>query len=89
MTARYTYYIQLGITLSGDPVDRSVTIKLDQDLLGSFPEGYRHVAYLQSKNGFKVKNNLPGLSGPAVEKVYAEGGAWLAGSPKPGRATLR
>lgn len=67
-----------------DPVDRSVTLKLDQDLLASFPEGYRHLAYLQSKNGFKVKNNLPGLRGAVVEKVYAEGKAWLAGSPKPG-----
>lgn len=67
-----------------DPVDRSVTLTLDQDLLASFPEGYHHLAYLQSKNGFKVKNNLPGLRGPVVEKVYAEGKAWLAGSPKPG-----
>ena len=30
-----------------DPVDPSVRIKLDPDLLGSLPEGYRHLGYLQ------------------------------------------
>ncbi len=67
-----------------DPVDPSAVLKLDQELLGRFPEGYRHLAYLQSKNGFKVKAGLPGLRGPAVEKLYAEGKAWLAGSTRPG-----
>src|ERR1051325_5296240 len=50
----------------------------------SFPEGYRHLGYLQSSNGFNVKGNLPGLRGPAVETLYAEGKAWLAGSKTPG-----
>ena len=67
-----------------DPVDPSATLKLDPDLLARFPEGYRHLGYLQSKNGFTVKTNLPGLRGPAVEKVYQEGKAWLEGSAKPG-----
>jgi hypothetical protein len=52
-------------------------------LLGSFPEGYRHLAYLQTKNGFHVKEGLPGLRGPAVEKLYAEGKAWLGGAERP------
>ena len=67
-----------------DPVDPSAVLKLDAELLSSFPEGYRHLAYLQSKNGFKVKAGLPGLRGPAVEKLYAEGKAWLEGSARPG-----
>ena len=67
-----------------DPVDPSAVLKLDAELLSSFPEGYRHLAYLQSKNGFKVKAGLPGLRGPIVEKVYAEGKAWLEGSARPG-----
>jgi hypothetical protein len=67
-----------------DPVDPSAVLKLDQKLLASFPEGYRHLAYLQSRIGYKVKDNVPGLRGPAVEKLYSEGKAWLAGSPKPG-----
>ena len=67
-----------------DPVDPSVTLKLDQRLLDSFPEGYRHLAYLQSKIGFPVRKGLPGLKGASVERVYAEGKSWLAGSENPG-----
>lgn len=67
-----------------DPVDPATAPKLDPAHLARFPEGYRHLAYLQSKNGFKIKDGLPGLRGPAVEKLYAEGRAWLAGSAKPG-----
>jgi hypothetical protein len=67
-----------------DPVDPSAVLTLDQTSLSRFPEGYRHLAYLQSRNGFAVKDNLPGLRGPAVEKLYGEGRAWLAGSDRPG-----
>ena len=67
-----------------DPVDPSAVLHLDPDLLARFPEGYRHLGYLQSKNGFTVKADLPGLRGAAVERLYAEGKAWLAGSERPG-----
>jgi len=67
-----------------DPVDPSAVLKLDTEWLARFPEGYRHLAYLQSKNGFKVKEGLPGIRGSAVEKLYAEGKAWLQGSARPG-----
>ena len=67
-----------------DPVDPSAVLKLDAELLGRFPEGYRHLAYLQSKNGFQVKLGLPGLRGAAIEKLYAEGKGWLAGVSTPG-----
>jgi hypothetical protein len=67
-----------------DPVDPAARLTLDPVRLASFPEGYRHLGYLQSKVGFTVKTGLPGLRGPAVDKVYAEGAAWLAGSPTPG-----
>ena len=67
-----------------DPVDPSAILVLDKEQLARFPEGYRHLGYLQSKNGFAVKLDLPGLRGPAVEKLYAEGKAWLAGSTRPG-----
>ncbi|MEP7304264.1 MAG: nuclear transport factor 2 family protein [Acidobacteriota bacterium] len=67
-----------------DPLDPAAALSLDQALLASFPEGYRHLGYLQSQNGFTVKQGLPGLRGPEVEKLYAEGRAWLAGSEGPG-----
>ena len=67
-----------------DPVDPSARLTLDPARLASFPEGYRHLGYLQSKVGFTVKTGLPGLRGAAVETLYAEGAAWLAGSATPG-----
>ena len=67
-----------------DPVDPSARLTLDASLLSQFPEGYRHLGYLQSANGFTVKKGLPGLRGEAVEKLYAEGRAWLGGSSTPG-----
>lgn len=64
-----------------DPVDPSARLVLDQTLLAEFPEGYRHFAYVQTKAGFPVKRDLPGLRGPAVERLYAAGAAYLAGGP--------
>jgi hypothetical protein len=66
-----------------DPLDPSSRLKLDPDLLGSFPEGYRHLAYLQTKLGFRIKQDLPQLKGAAIERLYAHGKAWLAGAPSP------
>ena len=67
-----------------DPVEPGRTLTLDPALLARFPEGYRHLGYLQSKAGFDVRLGLPGLRGAEVEKLYGEGAAWLAGSPQPG-----
>jgi hypothetical protein len=68
-----------------DPVDPGAVLKLDRSLLESFPEGYRHLAYLQTRIGYEVKRSgLPGVRGPAVERLYSEGAAWLDGSAKPG-----
>jgi SnoaL-like domain len=62
-----------------DPVDPAAELKLDSKLLAEFPEGYRHLAYLQARIGYKVKKDMPGLKGPEVERLYASGKAWLAG----------
>src|SRR5262249_5646799 len=37
-----------------DPVDPAAKLSLKRELLARFPEGYRHLAYLQAENGFKV-----------------------------------
>ena len=64
-----------------DPVDPAAQLALDRKLLAQFPEGYRHLAYLQSKIGYKIKTDMPGLDGRAVEALYARGATWLAGKP--------
>ena len=61
-------------------VDPAATLTLDAQLLASFPEGYRHLAYLQTRLGFEVKKNLPGTRGPEIEALMARGVRWLSGA---------
>jgi hypothetical protein len=63
-----------------DP-DPANPLKLDASILQQFPEGYRHLAYLQTKIGYNVKRDMPGLKGAEVEALYARGKTWLAGGP--------
>jgi hypothetical protein len=62
-----------------DPVDPGVKLALDAALLEGFPEGYRHLAYLQTRIGYVVKRDMPGLKGEAVQALYARGRRWLDG----------
>jgi len=64
-----------------DPVDPAARPELDASVLERFPEGYRHLAYLQTRIGFQVKPDMPMLKGEAVQRLYARGAAWLAGGP--------
>ena len=63
-----------------DPVDPAARLALDPELLARFPEGYRHLAYLQTRIGYTIKLDLPQLKGPVVEALYAHGRAWLDGA---------
>lgn len=67
-----------------DVVSPAQAVGLDTARLEAFPPGYRHLAYLQREQGFDVKDGLPGLTGPVVKNLYAEGAAWLGGSATPG-----
>jgi hypothetical protein len=62
-----------------DPVDPSIALSLEKSLLDRFPEGYRHLAYLQTRIGYTVKRDMPGLKGTEVEALYAAGERWLQG----------
>lgn len=62
-----------------DPVDSSARLQLDAALLATFPEGYRHLAYIQTRIGYKVKMDMPMLKGAEVQALYARGARWLAG----------
>ena len=61
-----------------DPVDPAARLELDQTALANFPKGYRHLAYIQTLIGYTVKLDMPQLTGPEVERLYARGKAWLA-----------
>jgi hypothetical protein len=62
-----------------DPVDPAATLKLDAQALASLPEGYRHLAYIQQRIGYRVKLDMPMLKGPVVEELYRRGAEWLVG----------
>ena len=62
-----------------DPIDPAAKLTLESELLDAFPEGYRHLAYIQTKIGYAVKRDMPGLKGPEVEALYDRGRRWLQG----------
>jgi hypothetical protein len=62
-----------------DTVVPNAPLTLDAELLARFPEGYRHLAYLQSQIGYTIKPDMPGLRGEAVEALYRSGAKWLNG----------
>jgi hypothetical protein len=64
-----------------DPVDPAARLELDPGLLDRFPAGYRHLGDAQTRIGFDVKADMPGLTGPEVEDLYARGARWLGGGP--------
>jgi SnoaL-like domain len=61
------------------PINPAGFLELEPELLASFPEGYRHLGYLQSHIGFTVNKHLPGARGPRIEALQAHGRRWLAG----------
>ncbi len=63
-----------------DPLDPAASLTLDQTKLAQYPEGYRHLAYIQEEIGYRVKRDMPGLRGAEVEKLVGQGRAWLGGA---------
>jgi hypothetical protein len=75
-----------------DPIDPAAAPRLDTVRLASFPEGYRHLAYIQTGIGYEVKLDMPMLEGPVVEGLYRRGARWLVGGVldrSAGNATVR
>ena len=62
-------------------VDPAATIALDPARLEQFPEGYRHLAYLQVDQGMEVYRNMPGTRGKEIDALNARMSAWLTGGP--------
>lgn len=60
-----------------EPVRPGTALKLDESELARFPEGYRYLAYVQSRNGSTVDLGLPTPRSAALEQLYREGNAWL------------
>jgi len=63
------------------PLDPAARLELDRVALERYPVGYRHLAYLQERQGLTIKPDMPGLTGAEVEALYESGKRWLAGGP--------
>lgn len=59
------------------PVSGTAVPQLDPDLLASFPEGYRHLAYLQTQAGMKVSRDRPGFRGEELDRIVEGGRLWI------------
>ena len=56
-----------------DPLDPSAKLELDSELLARFPEGYRHLAYLQTRIGYTVKPRHAGAGWAGGGGAVCEG----------------
>ena len=63
---------------------------LDPALLAQFPEGYRYLGlYAQSRIGYTVKRDMPGLKGPGRCRRYTPGVAPGSRAPASARSNRR
>lgn len=63
------------------PVNPGQTLQLSTERLLKFPEGYRHLAYLQSANGGNVNPALPTSQDEAKEQLVQDAYTWLRSTP--------
>ena len=63
------------------PVHVGDAIQLSSERLLRFPEGYRHLAYLQSFNGGNVNPDLPTARSEASTQLKLEAHQWLRSNP--------
>ena len=59
------------------------SINVPQHELECFPDGYCHLAYLQSKAGMSVSKNRPGRRGEGLMALHEQGRNWLANGVLP------
>ena len=64
------------------PVEPGASVELDDDILNRFPAGYRHLAYVQTLQGFTVSEALPGTRGPEVAALLGRMRSWLHGGAR-------
>jgi hypothetical protein len=60
-------------------VEPGARLSLDSELLSRFPDGYKHLAYLQTNLGIEVNANLPTPDAATMDSYREKGRNWLAG----------
>lgn len=62
-----------------DVLDPSARLTLDAAELARYPDGYKHLVYVQVRGGSTPTPGLPTPGSEALARLYADGTAWLAG----------
>ena len=60
-----------------DPLDPSCRLELNSEELARYPEGYKHLAYVQASGGADITPGLPTPNSKALSDLYAEAAVWL------------
>jgi hypothetical protein len=60
-----------------DPVVPGAIVRLDPTTLARYPEGYRHLAYVQASGGACITPDLPTPGSDVLARIYREGSEWL------------
>lgn len=60
-----------------DAVDPAAQPRLKPDLLSTFAEGYRHLAYVQAQGGATLPQGLIEPKSKAERSLYKDGARWL------------
>ena len=60
-----------------DVLDPATQLALDPAVLARIPEGYRHLAYMQSQGGATITEGLPTPNSEVLTRLYAQGRTWL------------
>lgn len=63
-----------------DPVDPDGRVVLDRSVLDAFPDGYRHLAYVQQSLGLEIRRDLPCAGSVEAEALLRTGARWLSGT---------
>lgn len=61
-------------------VDPGDSIALDAAELAKYPQGFRHLAYVQASEGLNVTLSIPDPYSAEEQAIYAKGKAWLEGA---------
>ena len=61
-----------------DPVNPAEQLDINREVLSQFAEGYRHLAYVQSRAGAHVTKGLIEPGSVEERNLYREGAEWLA-----------
>ena len=72
-----------------DPVDPAASSQLDAGAAAGFPEGYRHLAYLQAKSRLQGETSPARAAGTGGGEALRRGRGLAGGSGPTRRAALR